>query len=471
VISNAALRLDGRSFVARNTSDMREVLACVLLGAFATSCGGGDPATTPPADGRESFESISPPELPSPGPDPVNQYADDARVAEFGQRLFFDTRFSGELLDGDNDGSAAALGFKGEVGKVSCAGCHVPESGFSDTRTIRQQISLAAGWGKRRAPSLLDVGHSPILTWGGRWDSFYGQAIGVFESEVEANSSRLFVAYQVLANHREEYESLFGPLPAFDDTTRFPPLGASEAGCRVLDSLTNACPTPMRGRPGDAAEFDGLSIDDQNAVNKVVVNIGKALGAYQRLLTCGQSRFDAWVQGDDTALSAEEQRGAELFVGKARCVECHSGPFLSDERFHNVGLKAEFVATVFINRDDQGAELGFSELRVDALNSKGSYSDGDDGRLPAETPAGALGAFRTPKLRCVAGRPSFMHTGQFRTLEEVVAFFNRGGDPFGYPGTNELTPLGLTLEERNDLVAFLKSLDGPGAAAHLLSEP
>jgi cytochrome c peroxidase len=401
----------------------------------------------------------------------VNQYADDPRAAEFGQRLFFDARFSGELLDGDNDGSAAALGLKGEVGKVSCAGCHVPESGFSDTRSIRQQISLAAGWGKRRAPSLLDVGHSPILTWGGRWDSFYGQAIGVFESEVEANSSRLFVAYQVLANHREEYESLFGPLPPFDDTTRFPPLSASEAGCRVLDSATNACPTPMRGRPGDGAEFDGLSADDQDAVNDVVVNVGKALGAYQRLLTCGQSRFDAWVQGDDTALSAEEQRGAELFVGKARCVECHSGPFLSDERFHNVGLKAEFVATVFINRDDQGAELGFSELRADALNSKGAYSDGDDGRLPAVNPEGALGAFRTPKLRCVAGRPSFMHTGQFRTLEEVVAFFNRGGDPFGYPGTNELTPLGLSLEERNDLVAFLKSLDGPGAAPHLLSEP
>src|SRR5687768_16173650 len=319
--------LDGRSPVLRNTRVIRGVLTGVVLVLGASACGGGDSAPTV-SERPEVFQELSPPVLPSPGPDPVNQYADDERAAVFGQRLFFDARFSGELLDGDNDGSASALGLKGEVGKVSCAGCHVPSDGFSDTRSIRQQISLAAGWGKRRAPSLLDVGQSPILTWGGRWDSFFGQAIGVFESDVEANSSRLFVAYQVLANHREEYESIFGPLPPFDDTTRFPPLTATQTGCRVLDDMTNACPTPMRGRPGDGAEFDGLTSEDQRAVTEVAVNVGKALGAYQRLLTCGPSRFDAWVQGDDTALDEQEQRGAELFVGKARCVECHSGPFL-----------------------------------------------------------------------------------------------------------------------------------------------
>jgi cytochrome c peroxidase len=405
-----------------------------------------------------------------PPPDSVNRFADDPSAAAFGQRLFFDPRFSGQLLDGDNDGSVNALGHKGEAGKVACSGCHVPSSGFSDTRTIRQQISLAAGWGKRRAPSLLDVGQSPVVTWDGRWDSLYAQAIGVLESEVEANSSRLFAAYQVFANHRAEYEAIFGALPPFDDATRFPPLTELQTGCTQLDSIENTCVHAMRGKPGDGAEFDGLNAADQDAVTRVVVNLGKALGAYQRQLTCGTSRFDEWVHGNATALSEEEQRGALLFVGKARCVDCHSGPFLSDEKFHNVGLQPKAVATVFLNVDDEGAMLGLTRLQDDSLNSRGSFSDGDDGRLQVVADA-QLGAFRTPKLRCVSGRPSFMHTGQMRTLDEVVAFFARGGDSFGFVGVSEISALELTLEERGDLTAFLMALDGPGPQPHLLNAP
>ena len=82
------------------------------------------------------------------------------------------------------------------------------------------------------------------------------------------------------------------------------------------------------------------------------------------------------------------------------------------------------------------------------------------------------GAFRTPTLRCASKRPSFMHTGQLRSLEQVVAFFDRGGDPAGhYPGENELTPLSLNSDEQADLVAFLATLDGPGPAPEWLATP
>jgi hypothetical protein len=64
-----------------------------------------------------------------------------------------------------------------------------------------------------------------------------------------------------------------------------------------------------------------------------------------------------------------------------------------------------------------------------------------------------------------------MHTGQIRALDDVVAFFNRGGDRYGYPGKNELAPLALSPRERADLVAFVESLDGPGPAPELLSPP
>jgi cytochrome c peroxidase len=428
-----------------------------------------DPALT--TEERAALEQLSPAVLPPPPADASNAWADDPRAALFGQKLFFDTRFAGALLDGDNDGSENALGMKGETGKVSCAGCHVPASGFSDTRTIRHQISLGAGWGMRRSPSLLDVGQSRLLMWDGRRDSLYGQAFGPLESAVEMNSSRLYGAQQVFLNHKADYEAIFGTLPPLDDAERFPPLSAASTGCGKLDR-DSTCMTVSRGSPGDGAEFDGMSSADREAVTRVWVNAGKAMGAYQRLLTCGQSRFDAWMQGDSAALDRAEQRGAALFVGKARCVECHTGPYLSDEAFHNVGLQPMLVATVFLDADDPGASVGLTEALADPLNVRGPFSDGDDGRLPSGVASDTwLGAFRTPRLRCVAERPSFMHTGQFLSLSEVVAFFSRGGDHFGFPGRSELTPLELSAREQQDLVAFLRALTGPGPDQALLTAP
>jgi cytochrome c peroxidase len=427
-----------------------------------------DPVITDAA--RAALALLSPAQPPAPGPDASNHWADDPRAALFGRRLFFETGFSGKLIDGDNDGTVNALGNKGDTGKVACAGCHLPMTVFSDSRSIQRQTSLAAGWGLRRAPSLLDVGQSRVIMWDGRHDALYNQVFGPIESAVEMNSSRLFAAAQVFSAHRSEYEAIFGPLPPLDDATRFPPLTAAQTGCDVLDD-TPKCTTPMRGTPGDGAAFDGMTSVDKDAVTRVIVNVGKAIGAYERLLSCGTGSFDRWMRGDASALTRAEQRGAALFVGKGRCAECHGGPFLSDEKFHNVGLQPSLVASVFIDADDPGASEGFALTLKDPLNVKGTFSDGDDGRLPSTIEAAWLGAFRTPRLRCVSKRPSFMHTGQHRTLDEVISFFNRGGDSYGYPGTSELTALGLTARERADLVAFMGSLDGPGPSAELLSPP
>lgn len=443
-------------------------------GAAGSAAIGGAPDEDPDPlldeDTLASLRTLSPDELPPPGPDASNAWADDADAASFGQLLFFDTGFSGVLLDGDNDGSLNALGMKGESGKVSCAGCHVPEAGFSDTRTLHQQTSLGSGWGLRRAPSLLDVGQSSLLMWDGRRDSLFSQAFGPLESEVEMNSSRLYAAQRIFEHHRARYEAIFGELPPLDDAERFPALSALETGCVQLDK-DSKCTSKMRGSPGDGAEFDGMAAADRDAVTRVWVNVGKALGAYQRLLGCGPSRFDAWLHGDESALNRAEQRGAALFVGKARCASCHSGPYLSDEQFHNVGLQPTVVATVFLDANDAGAQVGLEELLVDPLNVSGSFSDGDDGRLPEKLGAELLGAFRTPRLRCVSGRPSFMHTGQFLTLDEVVSFFDRGGDQFGFPGTSELKPLALSARERADLTAFLAALQGEGPEGALLTPP
>jgi cytochrome c peroxidase len=425
----------------------------VLVMMCLAGCGAPRPAPSP------LLAALAPASLPAPPPDRSNRFADDARAAALGRRWFADPGFSGPLLDGDNDGSAHALGRAGETGKVACAGCHLPDGGFSDTRSLAGQISLGAAWGKRRAPSLYDVGQAKLLMWDGRHDALYNQPFGPIESYFEMNSSRLYVAEQIYLRYKDDYEAVFGPLPDFSDTARFPRLAAAQAGCAFSPTLP---PPVCHGVPGDHAELDGLSPADRDAVTAVVVNFGKALGAYERRLGCGPSRFDAWVHGQADALNDAEQRGAALFVGKGGCVTCHAGPFFSDQRFHNVGLQPTLVATVFVDANDEGAQGGVTAAIADPLDVRGQFSDGDDGRLPMPD-AQLLGAFRTPTLRCVGRRPSFMHTGQLLTLEEVVAFFVAGGDAYGYLGTSELHPLSLSRQEQADLVAFLRALDGPGA--------
>lgn len=418
----------------------------------------------------QALRELSPPQLPPPPPDPSNRYADLPAAAAFGHRLFFDPGFSGQLIDPDNIGDRASLGRVGDVGKVSCAGCHIPEHGFIDTRSVRKQVTLAAGWSRRKTRSLLDIGQAKLIMWDGRRDALYNQPFQPFEAAEEMNSSRLFVAQQIYARHRAEYEAIFGPIPVpLADARRFPQLTAHTTGCRKLTADNHG--VDCHGMPGDGAEFDRLAPADQDAVTRVVVNAGKALAAYERKLSCGPGRFDRWMHGDAAALSAEEQRGAAIFVGQRAdgsrrlgCNSCHSGPFFTDQGFHNVGLHPRGVgpAGSFFDREDRGAQQGLAQALVDPLNTRGPYSDGYDGRLPERVPASAEGAFRTPSLRCVSRRPSFMHTGQLLTLADVIDFFSRGGDRGGYHGTKVIEPFDFSPQERADLEAFLRALDGDG---------
>jgi cytochrome c peroxidase len=421
-----------------------------------------DPVVTPAQ--RISLKALSPATLPPPPPDVTNAFADNDAAAAFGQKLFYDPSFSGPLLDTDNDGSGETLGMAGQAGRVACAGCHIPSNGFSDTRSFQRQISLGAGWGRRRAPSLLDVGQAKLLMWDGRHDALYNQPFGPLETVVEMNSSRLYMAEQLYKRYPSDYEAVFGPMPPLGDAAQFPPLSATLTGCQPKNpgAPPPICDGTFHGAPGDNAEYDGMTVANQTAVTRVVVNAGKAIGAFERRLRCGTTSFDAWMHGG-APVSRAAQRGATVFVGRGDCVRCHAGPFMSDQQFHNVGLTPEIVQQAFLDANDQGAATGLAAAIADPLNTLGVFSDGSDGRLPTAVTSAMAGAFRTPNLRCVGLRPTFMHTGQIGTLAGVVAFFDSGGGSNGYAGTNEIHPLGLTALEQSDLVAFLESLAGPGA--------
>lgn len=410
-----------------------------LLAVVVAACGTDD--TSP---SRDAYATLRYDDGPPPT-DVSNHVADDPAAAALGHKLFFDKRMSGPLLDPDNGVLAGSLGANGTPGLVACASCHVPKDGFIDTRSPGQQISLAAQWTTRKTPALLESGSVSLFNWDGARDSMWRQTIGVMEGNREFNSSRLFIAEQISQYYRDDYVAVFGALP---DTTRFPALAAQRTGCVIVPSSTTE-QYICHGVPGDGAEYDGMTADDQIAATGVMVNAAKAIAAYQRKLRCGASRFDAWIDGDDAALDAREVRGAALFVGKAHCADCHSGPNLTDNQFHNVGLAPKHVAQAFLDSNDDGAATGLAGLATDALGVASRFSDGDDGRRPASVPATMAGAFRTPSLRCDATHPSFMHTGQLRTVADVVAFFDGGGDPPGpYPGHSELQPLGLTDDDQ-----------------------
>jgi cytochrome c peroxidase len=433
-------------------------------GACASGCSTPAPTSTgqtsdPLAAAHAALKTMSLPRDAAPPMDRTNRFADDPRALSLGKKFFFETRFSGPLLDSANNGTTGTLGRVGETGKVACASCHSPQNAsFSDTRSPRGQLSLGSGWTHRKAPSLLNVAQSQFLMWDGRRDSAFSQVFSPMESPLEFNSSRLFVAQQVYRLYRAEYEAIFGAMPALLD--RYPVLAPAEAGCTSLP------PDPMHAT---CAKPEHTS----DEVTAVVVNVGKALQAYTRQLSCGRSRFDDWADGEEAAMTADEVAGAFVFAQKGACTACHTGPYFSDQRFHNVGVAGSLVPfTGVMTMNDPGAGFAAPLLLADPLNSRGKFSDGDDGRLDSLPPADKLeGAFKTPSLRCVSRRKTFMHNGAYRSLSDVIDFFDQGSAPGGFVGTSENFPRGLSQVEREQLLAFLRALDGEGPNPDLLTPP
>lgn len=180
------------------------------------------------------------------------------------------------------------------------------------------------------------------------------------------------------------------------------------------------------------------------------VSYGKilnAVAAYVRTLNSHGAALDRYLAGNRLALSPSAARGLELFQGKAECSRCHSGPLLSDGAFHRTGVPE--------NRDifvDPLRHITFRRFMrtlgvADARNLRQ-----DLGRYGVTKQAGDRARFLTPSLREVARTAPYMHNGVFATLEAVTDFYDRGGGR----GAEGLRPLGLTADERSDLVVFLR---------------
>ncbi len=291
-------------------------------------------------------------------------------------------------------------------GTMSCAMCHVPEQAFASNASARA-IGIAGATLRRNAPSLLDVAWRRDLFHDGRESSLVAQAwMPMLAADEMGNGS----VAEVLARIRalDDYAATF------------------------------------------ARVFPGTGVSKQT--------VGAALAAFQASLRSGDSRFDRWrFGGDAAALSDDEQRGWRVFSGKGRCTACHRvderSARLSDGRYHVTGAgfspRARFVVALA-----PGVQI---ELADEDLAAFARSEAPDRGRFEVTNDPADLYAFRTPMLRNVSRTAPYMHDGSIATLEEVVAFYDRGGGDVA--GKSPLlTRLRLSPEEKNALIAFLRSL-------------
>jgi cytochrome c peroxidase len=183
-----------------------------------------------------------------------------------------------------------------------------------------------------------------------------------------------------------------------------------------------ALPDRLSAIPGYLDAFDAAFGEGDITVHEVEM----ALATFERSIVSTEAPFDRWLNGDDSAIDAGAKRGFALFNGKANCAACHTGWAFTDSSFHDIGTAHD---------DDIGRGRMF----------------------PSST---ALKyAFKTPTLRDVAHRAPYMHDGSVPTLEAVIDLYDRGG--IDRPSRDvEIHPLGLSVEEKADLIAFLRTLTG-----------
>ncbi|MCC6781373.1 MAG: hypothetical protein IT457_00920 [Planctomycetes bacterium] len=332
---------------------------------------------------------------------------------------------------------------------VACATCHMPGSGGTDPRvrfpvagqggtvnpgpdarfgTSDDRIgspgvpgNLSTGtyrstaWGLapqvtgRKAPSMINAAFAPTLFWDGRASAQFLDPI----------------TRAPLLNTRAALESQAAGPPVSEIEMGHVGIDWSQLESRLGNltplALAHELPTDLAGFVAGRtyAQLFQLAFGSSGVS---AARVAMAIATYERTLVSADSRFDRWDDGRNPQwLSAQELRGRNVFFGRGNCNSCHSAPAFTDHNFHRLGLRPETE---------------------------------DLGRFAVTGSNGDRGKFKTPTLRNVGLQRHFMHNGALASLEEVVEFYDRGGD---FPPT-QINALGLSAQEKADLVAFLHAL-------------
>ena len=299
-------------------------------------------------------------------------------------------------------------------GSHACASCHLPQQAWTDGRPK----SLGRELLDRNAPTIAD---SRFERWFGRdggADSLWSHAIRPLTDPREMAMTPALLAQRV-RKHRD---------------------------------LANC----YRRSFGKAANDD----------EAVMVNLAKALAAFQETIVTGRTPFDALARGDQAAQALypqAAQRGLKLFVGRGNCSFCHFGPRFTNGEFADVGIPY-FAAP---SRVDSGRHAGIRMVTTSRFNLQSAWNDDPTRNNAIPTQHLTLehrhwGEFKVPSLRNVARTAPYMHAGSHATLADVVRHYSElNEDRLHADGERILKPLRLTESESADLVVFLESLSEP----------
>lgn len=291
---------------------------------------------------------------------------------------------------------------------LSCAMCHIPAQGFTSNQSALS-IGMEGHSLRRNAPTLYNVVFKEFLFHDGR------------ETDLSAQ--------------------VWGPLLAADEMDN-PAIGP------LLDRLRNDA---VYG-PAFSAAFPSEGVS--------MTTVGRAIAAYEATLLRGDSRFDrAMFAGEKAALTPLEWRGYEVFVSKGGCVSCHTirdnDALFTDQSWHNTGVAFATQASAMTK-----VELApgvFQNVRLFDLGLSRATTKNDIGRFEISGKPEDRWAYTTPTLRGLRETWPYMHDGSFKSLEEVVDFYDRGGGP--NPALDsKIKPLSLSSDEKKALVAFLGAL-------------
>lgn len=333
---------------------------------------------------------------------PVMEHPKDnpptAKKIALGRKLFMDRRLS-------------------HNNTISCGMCHVPEEGFTSNQ-IATAVGIEGRSHRRNSPTMFNVGYYEFLFHDGREFTLEDQVIAPMVAFNEMNNPAVGHAIEKIRN-AEDYAGLFEE--AF-------------GGPVNLQRLT------------------------------------QAIAVYERTLISGNSRFDQWhFGGDKKAMNEKEVAGFEIFKGKAKCIICHTigakSALFTDQSFHNTGIGWARNNKVINNEHEeetfpvQLAPGVVVHIKHDHLKDSSEKPQNDVGRFEITENPDDSWKYKTPGLRNLVVTAPYMHDGSLSTLEDVVDFYDKGGDK--NPSLDPLmTPLGLTVEEKSSLVAFLKTLTG-----------
>ncbi|WP_245536829.1 cytochrome-c peroxidase [Turneriella parva] len=401
----------------------------------------------------------------APAGEASNAYVNTPAAATLGQQFFWDTQFSGAILIQGNRTTSPINYSAGQERRINCAACHDPNFGWADSATKPNDVSLGANFTSRNAPTVLNASFNSYSLWDGSTDSVWSIARPAIEGNPH-NFHRYGVAYIICNANTAPTGNYFT-----QHNTVFPGAAGATATATVCGSL--AAPSSANGYGKTLYEAVGFAANRVH-VDRIFANFGKAIGAYEHLLVSKNSAFDQWAEGNENAMTVSQKRGLKIFIGKGNCIRCHSGPNFSDGSFHNLGVPQ---VGGYSGSNDQGRFTGVTKLLDSAdngaFNTSTAFNDSSTTNrvsgLSAKT--SDVGKFKTPTLRSVNKTPPYFHNGTFTSLWDVVNFYNFAGNAGSFPGTKDpiLTTRRMTNEEMEDLVNFLKALEGEALSSTLTS--